>query len=122
MLNFLLVFLGGGLGTMARHAVNVVALRWAVQGWPLGTFGINLLGSFLMGAIAGLFMRHTGLVPELRLFLATGIVGGFTTFSTFALEIVLLHERGATLAAASYALGSVTLGVAALLTGLMLTR
>lgn len=75
-----------------------------------------------MGTIAGLFVRHAGLAPELRLFLATGIVGGFTTFSTYALEIVLLHERGATLAAVGYALGSVGFGVAALVLGLMLTR
>lgn len=64
-----------------------------------------MVGSFLIGAITGFFVRYTGLAPELRLFLATGIIGGFTTFSTFALEIVLLHERGATLAAVGYALG-----------------
>ena len=121
-MNFILVFVGGGLGTVARHAVNVLTARWAMEGWPLGTFCINIAGSFLMGVIGGMFLKHTGLPPELRLFLATGILGGFTTFSAYALEVVLLHERGATFAAFIYAIGSIALGVAALASGLALTR
>lgn len=117
-MNFVLVFLGGGLGTIARHAVNMAAVRWAAHGWPIGTFVINILGSFLMGAIAGTFVKHMGLPQELRLFLATGVVGGFTTFSTYALEIVLLLGRGATLVAVAYALGSLVLGAVALVLGM----
>ena len=119
-MGFLIVFLGAGLGGMARHAVGFVALRY---GWtfPYGTMGINILGSILMGVLAGWFAMRGGSQP-LRLFLATGVLGGFTTFSSYALEGILLLERGEAAAAMIYILGSVVLGLAGLLLGLMLMR
>ncbi|MDB5648358.1 fluoride efflux transporter CrcB [Methylobacterium sp.] len=119
-MGFLIVFLGAGLGGMARHAVGLVALRY---GWtfPYGTMGINILGSILMGVLAGWFAMRGGSQP-LRLFLATGVLGGFTTFSSYALEGILLLERGEAAAAMIYILGSVVLGLAGLLLGLMLMR
>lgn len=121
-MDFLLVFLGGGIGAMLRHAVNLSALRWTPTGWPLGTLCINVLGSLLMGIVVGLFFKHSELPPNARLFFATGILGGFTTFSTYALEIVSMHERGASGAALAYALGSIALGVIALMAGAAMVR
>lgn len=93
-MNVLLVFLGGGLGSAARYGVEVLALRLVGSGYPWGTFAINVLGSFLMGVVAETFALKAGLSQPLRLFLTTGIIGGFTTFSTYALETALLQERG----------------------------
>lgn len=119
---FVIVFLGGGLGSAARYGVGVLALRWIGSGYPWGTFGINVVGSFAMGVVAGYFALKSGLSQPLRLFLTTGIIGGFTTFSTYALETALLQERGELGAALTYALGSVVVGVAALFAGLALVR
>lgn len=121
-MGYVVVFLGAGLGGMARHGVNVAALRWAGNGFPFGTLFINLLGSFLMGVVAEYFLVRTGLPQHLRLFLTTGILGGFTTFSAFSLEIVLLWQRGQAAQAASYAVLSVLLGVAGLLAGVAIAR
>jgi CrcB protein len=120
--NVLLVFLGGGLGSAARYGVGVLALRLIGSGVPWGTFVINVLGAFLMGIVAETFALKAGLSQPLRLFLTTGILGGFTTFSTYALETALLQERGELGAALAYALGSLVVGVAALFAGLALVR
>ena len=120
---FLIVFLGAGLGGAARHGVNMCALRWlGPESFPFGTLFINILGSFLMGVMAEYFLTRIGLSQHLRLFLTTGILGGFTTFSAFSLETALLWERGQALQAIAYALLSVTLAVASLFAGLALMR
>ena len=124
MTSTLLVFFGAGLGGMLRHGVNLVSPRWFGTGFPAGTLLINVLGSALMGAIAGwlAFKTQAGWSQHAKLFLTTGVLGGFTTFSAFSLDAVLLWERGETGLAAAYVLGSVILSLAALLAGLALVR
>jgi fluoride exporter len=122
VIGFLMVFLGGGLGSAARHGINLLSMQYTGLRFPLGTFLINVLGSFLIGALAGLFAMRLHLPSDLRLFLVTGVLGGFTTFSAFSLEIGLLHERGQTGAAVFYATASVICGVAAMFAGLYLAR
>jgi fluoride exporter len=122
MIAYLIVALGSGIGGALRHAVNVGAPRLMGAGWPYGTFAVNVLGSFAMGAIAGYFaFKGTGSQRWL-LFLTTGILGGFTTFSAFSLDVALLVERGRLGATASYLLGSVVLSIAALFLGLAIAR
>lgn len=121
-MGYLIVFLGGGFGSAARHGFGLLAMRLIGTGYPVGTFAINLLGSFLMGVVAEYFALKGGLSQQLRLFLTTGIIGGFTTFSTFSLEAALLYERGETAAAFAYVLGSVVLGISALILGLATVR
>ncbi|WP_375462380.1 fluoride efflux transporter CrcB [uncultured Methylobacterium sp.] len=119
-MNLLLVLIGGGLGSLARYGVGVASLRLGSD-FPYGTLAINVVGSVLMGLFTGWFTMRGG-APALRLFVATGLLGGFTTFSSYALEGVLLLERGATGAAAAYIVGSVALGLAGLFAGLLLMR
>lgn len=119
-MGFLIVFLGGGLGAAARHAVNLVIGR--LIGAPFGTLTINVLGSFVMGAIVGYLAFKGGASQHWRLFLTTGIFGGFTTFSAFSLETVLLYERGQLAMATLYVAASVGLAVAGLMAGLSLLR
>lgn len=121
-MNYVLVFLGAGFGGALRHGVNVLALRHLPPGFPWGTLAINVLGSLVMGIVAGAFAARIDASQSLRLFLATGVLGGFTTFSAFSLEVMLLHERGASAQALLYALASVLLSVAALAVGLWLMR
>ena len=119
-MQYLLVFIGGGLGAMLRHFVNGVSVRLVGTDWPLGTLFINVTGSILMGVVAAMFAFKLSLPPSLRLFLATGILGGYTTFSTFALDAVrLAHAHrvglafayvGATLVVAAAAVGIATAG------------
>jgi CrcB protein len=119
---FLLVFLGGGLGSILRHAVNEKGpALWGVN-YPWSTVFVNIAGSLAMGLIAGWFALrgHSGQLP--RLFLTTGILGGFTTFSTFSLDSALLLERGDTWAGMAYLLGSVVVGILALFAGLTIMR
>lgn len=121
-MQFLLVFLGGGLGAALRHVVNLLGLRVVGTALPYSTFFINVTGSILMGAVAGLFAWKVSLPPALRLFIATGILGGYTTFSTFSLETALLFERGQPWQAVGYVLASVLLGVAGLFAGMAAVR
>jgi fluoride exporter len=115
---YLIVFLGAGIGGALRHGVNLAAGRLFGLGFPLGTLIVNVLGSFLMGALAGYFAFRPGIGQHVRLFLTTGILGGFTTFSAFSLDAALLIERNAYGAAASYIAGSVAASIAALFFGL----
>ena len=118
-----LVFVGGGLGAAMRHLVNLGAARLFGLAFPWGTMGINVVGSLAMGLLAAwLAARTAGADQHLRLFLATGVLGGFTTFSAFSLDAVALWERGSQGAAAGYVAGSVILSLAGLVGGLALGR
>jgi fluoride exporter len=121
MLNYLVVFLGAGLGGALRHGVNIATMR--VGGaFPAGTMIINVAGSLAMGLFTGWFALRGGVPQAWRLFLTTGILGGFTTFSTFSLEAFLLAERGALGQAAFYVLGSVAAGIAGVAASLLAIR
>ena len=121
---YLLVFLGAGLGGALRHGVNVGCARFCGPAFPWGTLTVNIVGSFVMGALAGwlAFKAEHGWSQPLRLFLSTGVLGGFTTFSAFSLDAVLLWERGQTGLAAAYVSASVILSIAGLMAGLALVR
>lgn len=95
----LIVFLGAGLGGVARHGVNLLAASVLGTAFPFGTLAVNIVGSSLMGVVAGALALGAGASPTLRLFLATGLLGGFTTFSAFSLETAQLWHRAPWLAA-----------------------
>ena len=124
MIQTLLVFLGGGVGAALRHGVNVAAARLLGTGFPWGTFVVNVAGCAVMGMMAGwfAFRADAGVTQHTRLFLTTGILGGFTTFSAFSLDAALLWERGAVGPVALYVAGSVALSIAAVFAGLWLIR
>ena len=124
MISYLLVFLGAGIGGALRHGVNLGCARYCGVAFPWGTLTVNVAGSFIMGALAAwlAFRAGEGWSQPLRLFLATGILGGFTTFSAFALDAVLIWERGEAGLAAAYVAASVVLSIAGLLAGLALVR
>jgi CrcB protein len=120
--SFFLVFFGGGLGAMLRHFVNIICARGIGDSFPYGTFIINITGSTVMGLIAGYLAFKGEASQHWRLFLVTGILGGYTTFSAFSLDVALLYERGELGLAALYVLGSVALSIAGLFAGLALVR
>jgi len=122
LMNYLLVFVGGGLGASLRHAVNVGCARACGLNFPYGTFVINISGSLVMGLIAGYLAFKGEASQPWRLFVMTGILGGYTTFSAFSLDAVLLYERGELGVAAFYVVGSVALSIAGLVAGLALVR
>ena len=119
---YLIVFIGAGIGGALRHGVNASAARLFGFGFPYGTLIVNVAGSFLMGLLAGYFAFRPGIAQHMRLFLTTGILGGFTTFSAFSLDTALLVERHSYGLAAGYAVGSVAASVSALFFGLALFR
>ena len=119
---FIIVFLGGGLGAALRHGVNLAAARLVGTAFPYGTLFINIAGSLAMGLIAEYLALKAGAPQRWRLFMMTGILGGFTTFSAFSLEAALLYERGQLAAAATYVVTSVGLAVGALFAGLAIVR
>ena len=119
---YLIVFLGAGIGGALRHGVNVGAARLLGFGFPFGTLIVNVAGSFAMGLLAGYFAFRPGIDQHTRLFLTTGILGGFTTFSAFSLDAALLIERHAYALAAAYVAGSVAASIVALFFGLALFR
>jgi len=119
---YLIVFIGAGVGGALRHGVNVGASRLFGYGFPFGTFIVNVVGSFVMGLLAGYFIYRPGIPQHLRLFLTTGILGGFTTFSSFSLDAALLVERHAYALAAGYIVGSIAAGLSALFFGLAVFR
>jgi CrcB protein len=122
MYNLLLVMIGGGIGAGSRHLVNMGAMRLLGMNFPWGTMIINITGSFIMGAFIELLARRFGASNELRMFVATGILGGYTTFSSFSLDFASLWERGATLPALAYVLASVVGGILALFAAFWLVR
>ena len=121
-MGYVIVFLGGGLGAMLRHGVNLATARLLGSAFPWHTFFINITGSLVMGLIAGWFALKAGASQDWRLFLTTGILGGYTTFSAFSLDAALLYERGELGQAAFYVVGSVLLSIAGLFAGLWLVR
>ena len=119
---FLIVFLGGGIGAALRHGVNLASARLLGTAFPYHTLFENVTGSFVMGLLIGYFAFKGGVSQHWRLFLTTGILGGYTTFSAYSLDAALLYERGALGLAALYALGSVALAIGGLFAGLALMR
>jgi CrcB protein len=121
-MGFVIVFLGGGLGAALRHGVNLMAARLLGTGFPYATIIENVSGSLTMGLLAGYFAFRGGPGQHWQLFLTTGILGGYTTFSAFSLDAVLLYERGALGLSALYIVISVLLSIAGLMGGLALAR
>jgi CrcB protein len=121
VLTYLIVFLGGGIGAALRHGVNIASMRFLGTAFPFATMIENVSGSLVMGVIAGYFAVRGG-GSHWQLFLTTGILGGYTTFSAFSLDTVLLYERGALGLATVYVVGSVILSIAGLIAGLALAR
>jgi len=119
---YLIVFLGGGLGAAMRHGVNIASARAFGTGFPYGTLLINITGSLLMGLVAAYFAFKGDASQHWRLFLTTGILGGYTTFSAFSLDAALLYERGEVSAAAIYVVASVALSIAGLFAGFAVVR
>jgi fluoride exporter len=124
MFAIFLVFLGGGIGAALRHGVNVSAAQLFGITFPWGTLLVNVIGSFLIGGLAAYFaFRGDAMWTQpLRLFLTTGILGGFTTFSAFSLDFALLFERGEIGQGVAYVLASVGLSLAAIFFGLFVVR
>ncbi len=123
MQHLLLAAVGGALGAGARHLVNVGMLAWLGPGFPWATFMVNIVGSLFMGVVFELLITLSGPSGAAwRIFLATGILGGFTTFSAFSLDTWLLYERGQQTALVLYVAFSVILSVAALVLGMALVR
>ncbi len=122
-MGFLIVFIGGGIGAALRHGFNLAIPRLVGTGFPYATMFENISGSVVMGLLAGYFAFRTGETAQSwRLFLTTGILGGYTTFSTYSLDSMLLYERGEIGIAALYVIGSVILSIGGLATGLVLVR
>jgi len=117
-----LVFIGGGLGAVSRHLSGMAVMRASGPGFPWGTMVVNIVGSLAMGVLIAWLARRSSGDADLRLLLATGFLGGFTTFSAFSLDAVTLYERGALTAAAAYVIASVTVSILALFGGLWLAR
>jgi CrcB protein len=115
------VALGGAIGSLARYFVASAVQQPSMQ-FPWGIFVVNISGGLLMGIIVELSGLKLNLSPELRAFLTVGVLGGYTTFSTFSLDSALLIERGAWTSAAAYMAGSAILSVAALFAGLWIVR
>jgi CrcB protein len=121
MPNLLLVMLGGAIGAGLRHLVGAALLAKAGPGFPWGTLFVNLAGGLAIGLLAGWFVR-AGANEQMRLFLAVGLLGGFTTFSAFSLETWLMIERGQLGLAALYVAASVIGSVLLLVAGLLAMR
>ncbi len=122
MNHLVLVAIGGALGSTARYLTGLVTLRWFGPGFPWGTLAVNIVGSLAIGIFAELIARRFDSSPELRLFIVTGILGGFTTFSAFSLEVSSMIERGDYLSAGGYIFASLVISIAAVFAGLALVR
>ncbi len=119
---YLIVFLGAGIGGALRHGVNIAALRLFGGEFPFGTLAVNIIGSLCMGLLAGIFALKADPGLNLRLFLITGVLGGFTTFSAFSLDAALLSERGQLTLAALYIAVSVGAALGGLFAGMFVIR
>jgi fluoride exporter len=121
-MGFLIVFVGGGIGAALRHGVNLIVARWLGTAFNYATLIENVSGSLVMGLLVGYFAFKGDVPQPLRLFLTTGILGGYTTFSAFSLDTILLYERGELGLAALYIILSVGLSVGGLLLALVVVR
>ena len=121
-MGYVIVFLGGGIGAAMRHGINLATARALGTAFPYGTLLINISGSFIMGLVAAYFAFKGDASQHWRLFLTTGILGGYTTFSAFSLDAALLYERGEIGMAALYVAASVALSIAGLFAGFALVR
>lgn len=122
-MGFLIVFIGGGVGAALRHGVNLITPRLLGTAFPYATMFENFSGSLVMGLLAGYFAFKSGESAQAwRLFLTTGILGGYTTFSTYSLDSLLLYERGELGLAAAYVLGSVVMSLGGVVAGIALVR
>jgi CrcB protein len=119
---FLIVFVGGGLGAALRHGINLLSARLFGTAFPWHTLIENVTGSLVMGLLAAYFALKGDASQHWRLFLTTGILGGYTTFSAFSLDAVLLYERGEPALAALYVAASVLLSIAGLFAGFWIIR
>lgn len=122
MTELLVVMIGGAIGSGLRHLANVAAMRLAGPNFPFGTLTVNLIGCFLMGVLIAVLARRSGDTQAVRLFFATGVLGGFTTFSAFSLDFATLWERGTTDIAFLYVAVSVLGSLVAVFAGLWLVR
>ncbi len=122
MLNIALVATGGAIGSVFRYLVGVWSVRLAGPNFPWGTLAVNVVGSFMIGLLVELVARRLNASMEMRLFLVSGVLGGFTTFSSFALDAASLLERGATGLSIVYVLASLIVSIAAVFAGLALGR
>lgn len=113
---------GGAIGAVLRHFVGMFSLKVMGAGFPYGTLSINILGSFIMGALVAYFAHHWNPPQEVRGFLTVGILGAFTTFSTFSLDSITLWERGEPVIALTYILASVIFSILAIFAGLLIIR
>ena len=122
-MNLLLVGFGGALGAIARYLLGMASGRTLGTAWPYGTFAANLIGGLCMGLLAGWLAHRGGADQERwRLLLGVGVLGGFTTFSAFSLEVALMIQRREAVGATAYATASVGLAVVALFAGLLIAR
>ncbi|WP_077927760.1 fluoride efflux transporter CrcB [Wohlfahrtiimonas populi] len=121
-LAFLMVGLGGGLGAMSRHFTALMINRFWQQSFPLATFSINILGSFLIGILATWLLPKMGNDTLLKYLLITGFCGGYTTFSTFSIENLQLLQEGKIFTLALYVSSSIILGITFALCGLFVGR
>ncbi len=121
-MGYLAVFIGGGIGAALRHGVNRASLAYFGPDYPYGTLFVNVVGSLLMGVLAELYLVKGGGSQEWRLFLTTGVLGGFTTYSAFSLDAALMWQRGDYAALASYIAASVLLSIVGLFVGMAAVR
>jgi len=123
MTNLLLIAAGGALGAVSRHLTGQFFLRVIGPDWPYGTFAVNVIGGLLMGGFIG-WLAQAGRADanELRAFFAVGALGGFTTFSAFSLDAVVMIDRRQWVDAGIYISGSVVLSILALFVGMLLAR
>ncbi len=122
-MNMLLaIAVGGAAGALGRHFVNVAMVSLIGHGFPWGTFAVNVCGSFMLGFLAHAFAVSWTVTPEIRALLTVGLLGAFTTFSTFSLDVVTLYERGQTGFALLYLGASVAVSIGALFVGLRVAR
>lgn len=128
MMSFVYVALGGAIGAALRHGVNLVSLRLSGTAFPIATLVVNVVGSLAMGLFVGWLAKRAGLslwglsAADLRVLVATGVLGGFTTFSAFSLDVAVLFERGAMASAIGYVIASIALSIGAVFWGLSLAR